>query len=63
MIPKLETCIDAVERGVEAAVILDGRMAHSLLLEAFTDGGVGTLISNRKDVAGPDGAIVRRMTP
>ncbi|MDF2097486.1 acetylglutamate kinase [Aquibaculum arenosum] len=44
MIPKLETCIGAVEEGVDAAVILDGRVAHSVLLEVFTDQGVGTLV-------------------
>ncbi len=44
MIPKLETCVTAVENGVEAAVILDGRVPHSLLLEIFTDGGIGTRV-------------------
>ncbi len=44
MIPKVETCIDAVESGVEAAVILDGRVPHTMLLEIFTSRGVGTLI-------------------
>ncbi len=44
MIPKIETCIAAVEQGVEAAVILDGRVPHALLLEIFTEGGAGTLI-------------------
>ena len=44
MIPKLETCIDSVENGVEAAVILDGRLPHTMLLEIFTPTGVGTLI-------------------
>jgi acetylglutamate kinase len=44
MIPKLETCTDAVENGVDAAVILDGRVPHSMLLEIFTDRGIGTLI-------------------
>lgn len=44
MIPKVETCLAAVENGVEAAVILDGRVPHCLLLETFTDRGVGTLI-------------------
>lgn len=44
MIPKLETAIDAVEAGVEAVVILDGRRAHGLLVELFTDQGAGTLI-------------------
>ena len=44
MIPKLETCIDAVSDGVEAVVILDGRVPHAVLLELFTAHGVGTLI-------------------
>jgi len=45
MIPKLETCIAALEAGVEAAVILDGRTPHALLMELFTEHGAGTLIS------------------
>ena len=45
MIPKLETCADAVECGVDAAVILDGRVAHAMLLEIFTERGIGTLIN------------------
>ncbi|MDP6345639.1 MAG: acetylglutamate kinase [Alphaproteobacteria bacterium] len=44
MIPKLETCLSAVEQGVAAAHILDGRLPHVLLLEAFTEAGVGTMI-------------------
>jgi len=44
MIPKLETCLEAVENGVEAAVILDGRVPHALLLEIFTPHGLGTLV-------------------
>ncbi len=44
MIPKLETCIAALDAGVEAAVILDGRQPHALLMELFTDHGAGTLI-------------------
>jgi acetylglutamate kinase len=44
MIPKLETCAKAVEEGVGAAVILDGRISHVMLLEIFTDRGIGTLI-------------------
>ena len=43
MIPKIETCLDAVDNGVEAAVILDGRVPHAILLELFTE-GAGTLI-------------------
>lgn len=45
MIPKIETCVDAVEGGVEGAVILDGRVPHALLLEIFTEGGAGTMIT------------------
>jgi acetylglutamate kinase len=44
MIPKVETCLDAVDGGVEAAVILDGRVPHAILLELFTNAGPGTLI-------------------
>jgi len=44
MIPKIETCIEAIQGGLEAAVILDGRVPHALLLEIFTTHGVGTLI-------------------
>ncbi len=44
MIPKVETCLDAVNGGVGAAVILDGRVPHALLLELFTEHGAGTLI-------------------
>ena len=48
MIPKIETCLDAVEGGVEAAVIIDGRVPHAILLELFAE-GAGTLIRRRKD--------------
>jgi len=44
MIPKLETCVQAVEDGVRAAVILDGRVPHAMLIEMFTNQGAGTLI-------------------
>ena len=44
MIPKVETCIHAVQNDVDAAVIIDGTVPHALLLEIFTDAGVGTLI-------------------
>ena len=43
MIPKIETCLDAIDGGVEAAVIVDGRVPHAILLELFTE-GAGTLI-------------------
>lgn len=44
MIPKVETCLEAVEGGCEAAVILDGRVPNAILLELFTEAGPGTLI-------------------
>ncbi|MEM9086925.1 MAG: acetylglutamate kinase [Pseudomonadota bacterium] len=44
MVPKLETCVNAVEAGCEAAVILDGRVPHAMLLEFFTASGAGTLV-------------------
>jgi acetylglutamate kinase len=44
MIPKIETCIYAIEQGVEAVVILDGRVSHAALLELYTDQGAGTIV-------------------
>lgn len=52
MIPKLETCVRAVEAGCEAAVVLDGRVPHAMLLEFFTSRGAGTLVSAHGGVAG-----------
>jgi acetylglutamate kinase len=43
MIPKVETCIDALDRGVEGVVIIDGKVPHAVLLELFTELGAGTL--------------------
>ena len=51
MIPKLETCVAAVEAGVDAAVILDGRVPHAILLEIFTNQGAGTLVCRRRTAA------------
>ena len=48
MIPKLETCVHAVEGGVDAAVILDGRVPHAMLIEAFTRRGAGTLNKDQR---------------
>jgi acetylglutamate kinase len=48
MIPKIQTAVDAVEKGVKAAVILDGRIPHALMLELFTEHGAGTLIERRR---------------
>ena len=47
MIPKLETCVHAVEAGCEAAVVLDGRVPHAMLLEFFTAHGAGTMVHAR----------------
>jgi acetylglutamate kinase len=44
MVPKMEACLAAVRGGVPRAHVLDGRVAHSLLLELFTDEGVGTMV-------------------
>ena len=48
MLPKIHCALDAVHGGVNSAHIIDGRVAHSTLLELFTDEGVGTLITNRR---------------
>ena len=48
MIPKIEGCIEVVEAGVEAVVIINGKVAHSVLLELLTDHGAGTLVGRRK---------------
>ena len=48
MLPKIQCALDAVHAGVTSAHIIDGRVAHSTLLELFTDDGVGTLITNRR---------------
>ena len=47
MIPKIEGCIEVVEAGVEAVVIIDGRVPHCVLLELFTEHGVGTLVGHK----------------
>jgi acetylglutamate kinase len=44
MIPKLTACMEAVEDGVERAHIIDGRRPHSLLIEVFTEAGIGTMV-------------------
>jgi acetylglutamate kinase len=48
MIPKIETCLAAVDAGVEAAVILDGRRDHAILVELLSSEGAGTLIRRRR---------------
>ena len=49
MIPKMEACLRAVRGGVPQAHVLDGRLPHAVLLEIFTDSGIGTMVV-------PDGA-------
>jgi len=44
MIPKMEACLTAVEGGVPRAHVLDGRLSHAILLEIFTDSGIGTMV-------------------
>ena len=46
MIPKVDCCVEAVRSGVKSAVILDGRVPHSLLIELLSDAGVGTMLTN-----------------
>jgi acetylglutamate kinase len=45
MIPKVECCLEALQQGVRSAHVIDGRVLHAVLLEIFTDGGVGTLLA------------------
>jgi len=49
MIPKVASCVQAVRNGVHRAHILDGRIAHVLLLEVFTDAGIGTMVMESKE--------------
>ena len=52
MIPKMEACLTAVEAGVPKATVIDGRVPHSLLLEIFTDEGIGTMVHGDTAVEG-----------
>ena len=49
MVPKMEACLRAVRGGVPAAHVIDGRLAHSVLLEVFTTRGVGTMVLPEED--------------
>ncbi len=49
MLPKLNNCIEAIENGVSRVHILDGRIAHCLLLEIFTNKGIGTAILSEQE--------------
>ena len=52
MIPKIESCMDVIAEGVEAVVIINGRVPHAVLLELFTEHGAGTLIERRRPRGG-----------
>jgi acetylglutamate kinase len=45
MIPKVDCCIEAIDRGVKNVIIMDGRVPHSILMEILTDEGAGTMVS------------------
>lgn len=49
MIPKVDACLEAIKGGVKTAQIIDGRVEHSILLELFTNEGIGTMIKKNKD--------------
>ena len=49
MIPKIDCCIDAIYRGVESVIIMDGRVPHSILMEILTDEGAGTMVVKGED--------------
>ena len=44
MVPKMEACVRAIDGGVPQAHVIDGRVAHSVLLEVFTNDGIGTMV-------------------
>ena len=48
MVPKMEACLTAVRGGVPQAHVLDGRVPHAVLLEIFTDAGIGTMVVGRR---------------
>lgn len=66
MVPKVAGCVHAVRHGVDGAYILDGRTPHALLLEMFTDHGVGTMVYDRVPPLANDGSVApsdAQMTP
>ena len=48
MIPKVECCIEALQKGVKNVIIMDGRVPHSILMEILTDEGAGTMVTEDK---------------
>ena len=61
MIPKMEACLTAVRGGVPQAHVLDGRLSHAVLLEIFTDSGIGTMVVPGE--ATPANATPAKATP
>lgn len=49
MIPKIECCVEAIRRGVEKSLIIDGRIPHSIMIELFSDEGIGTMFTSVKE--------------
>ncbi len=62
MIPKIEACISAVRNGVNSAHLLDGRVPHVVLVELFTDAGIGTMITDEITGEIPDDRLTQRCT-
>jgi acetylglutamate kinase len=52
MIPKVQCCVEALDQGVNKTHIIDGRIPHAILLEIFTDQGIGTMVVNEKGQEG-----------
>ncbi|NLE14524.1 MAG: acetylglutamate kinase [Spirochaetales bacterium] len=50
MIPKVQCCIDGLEKGVESVHVLDGRVSHAILLEIFTTKGIGTMVTDKESI-------------
>ena len=48
MIPKVQCCLDALEKGVQSVHVLDGRVLHTILLEIFTAKGIGTMVTEER---------------
>ena len=62
MIPKMEACLDAVRGGVNAAHVIDGRVAHAVVLELLTEGGIGTMVlpNDHRSADYPGGTVLRK---
>lgn len=62
MIPKMEACLNSVHGGVNAAHVIDGRVAHSVVLELLTEGGIGTMVlpNNHRSADYPGGTVLRK---